>query len=138
MWVLEDVGTYARAAAFDEARPVFTRSTLGTAVVGWTYGNEVTGWREAAAGKVYLPDACYSLDGRMDGSVWRIYTASRSALYVVTPSTATATILARAPAGQLFRGLVVSPFGQQAASSQSETISAAASNTATKSKNPKK
>ena len=141
LWALEDTGTYTRATPFVESRPVYTRLTVGTAVVGWTYVNALTGWREDAAGKVYIADACYSLDGKVDGRIWRVFTASRSRLYVVTPSTSTVSVLASAPAGLLYRGLVVSPFaaGAPPARTASNTVAPAvsATTTATKSKKAK-
>ena len=139
LWALEDTGTYARATPFVERRPAFTRSSVGTAVVGWKYINTVTGWREDAAGKVYLADACYSLDGKLDGRVWRVYTASRSTLYVVTPSTSRVAVLAKAQAGQLYRGVVLSPFRsmESPATSASRSVAPSPSATATATKSKK-
>ena len=140
LWLLEDTARYAaashsQAASFDArlagaraaagqpallpggslaTRPVHVRTTVGTAVVHWVWRGAA--WGEDVPARAPInDDACYSLAGRDEGGAtgWVVYTTSRTALYRVVTATRAVTVVARAPAGTLYRGVVLPPFGQR-------------------------
>lgn len=109
-------GPASLAAAADSsfsARPLFYRSNVVTAVVNWRWSADRIAWVEESVGaKAYINDACYSMVGRQEArpgahpsvpKQWAVYTTGRAALYRVDPTTNAVTVVARAPAGQLFR-----------------------------------
>lgn len=149
MWLIEDVGAYARASAtstdtFERAflaldassvgggaatlsrpeggeatfsRPVYHRTTVGSAVVNWAWSNAAVAWTEVSATKTFIPggEAAYSLTGRQEPRAggppaWIAYTATRSRLWRVDPSTNTATAISIAPAGTIYRGVSLPPY----------------------------
>ena len=143
LWLLEDTARYAaaslsQAASFDAhlagartaagepllpsgsfaTRPVHVRTTVGTVVVHWVW--RVAAWVEDAPARTPINDeACYSLTGRVEGTAgWVVYTTSRTTLFRVVTATRAVTVVARAPAGTLYRGVALPPFGQRSTPAQ--------------------
>ena len=91
-------------------RPVNLRTALGTTLVRWVWRDSA--WQEEPAARVAIPGvACYSLAGRDEGGAtgWVAYTTSRTTLYRIVTATRTLTEVRRAPAGTLYRGVVLPP-----------------------------
>jgi hypothetical protein len=101
----------AMSAESSLLRPMFTRAYVQTAVANWKW--TVYEWvEESAATKTYINDGCYSMVGRPEtprgapataAKQWAVYTTGRKALYRVNPAANTVTVVANAPAGQLYR-----------------------------------
>jgi hypothetical protein len=142
LWILEDTSRYERApaavqlsfgaalsaptlasAADDGAspatRPVLYRASAGTAVVAWRWASPLMTWEEDAARKVHLGEVCVSMAGRLEpaagGSVWVVYTTSRTRLFRVDTAARTTRVLREAPPQHRFRGVALPPYGSPAA-----------------------
>jgi hypothetical protein len=115
LWLLEDTTSYRPATggggSAEAAKPVNVRTALGTAVVRWVWRDGT--WQEEPAARVTIPGAtaCYSLAGRVEGAAtgWVVYTTSRTTLYRLVTATRALTELRRAPAGSVYRGVVLPP-----------------------------
>ena len=135
------------AGGTDPRRPLLARASLTTAIVRWFWSTALGGseWKEDAARKVYISDACYSLVVRREVGVARattvVYTSGRTKVYRVVPETRVVTVLVSStPAsGQLFRGVAIPPTWGAATPSPTRTRTRAApSKSTTRTRTPKR
>jgi len=158
LWALKDTSTYIHAraqlaTAFDaqteqplvgarDSRPVLLRTSVSTAIAQWEW--VAYAWvARRVPGALVIPAACYTLAGRLERAaapLWVMYTASRDAVFRIVPSQLSVAVLAVAPPGQLYRGVVLpprAPVPPSAASSPAATPSPAASRSPAASKSRK-
>ena len=127
VFIIQDRSVYQpasneAAAAFDAQmgspssaamswRPVNVRVSVACSIAHFNYINDASRWIEDLGTRVNLPGgvALYSLTGRVEGGVWTLYSASRSSVFRVVPSTRAVTTLASAEPGTFFRGVVLPP-----------------------------
>ena len=151
IWALEDLSRHRNATREEQvafssltgvreaerelwSRPIFLRSNVATALVHWQWDFGKLTYVEQAATKMVFAEALYSMTGRYEGDatkVWTVYTASRTKIYKLLPYSKSTTLMASAPAGTLFRGVVLPPYP---ATSPTMTATRSRSATATRSR----
>jgi hypothetical protein len=113
--VTSDAIATAGGVAPTSVRPVFTRVTVSSSLTKWAWSAATQVWNEVPGARVAFPagQGVYSLAGRYEpGAVgFVLYAASRGRVYRVAPEMSVVpTVVASAPAGQLFRGVALPPY----------------------------
>lgn len=107
--VLQDTAEYTQVGVSGGFKE-FARSSVGTVVTRWTWDQSVRAFVNQTASAVFIPEAVLSLTYQPEDSGAVVaYATSRSKLYRVVPADASATVVAQAAPGQVFRSAAVSP-----------------------------